>query len=117
MQGGCQSSLQMSTNRHTLKYACNFCSDTVKIKRFSCNGLSQAMKHRWITMNLQANIEALRGNTYHHPGPRNSKVCHLPPKWCWHCPRALLGPSLSTTRIVNRRSKVHSTVLCLKRRL
>jgi len=70
----------MGTNGHMWKYACSFCSDTVKKERFSCNALSQVMKSGCITMNLQANIKAWSGNTYHEPGPRNSKVCLLPGK-------------------------------------
>jgi len=45
VQGGCQSCLQMSIRGHVRKYACNSCSDIVKKKRLSHNGLSQAMKH------------------------------------------------------------------------
>jgi hypothetical protein len=43
-QGGCQSNSQMNTNRHTWKYACNFCCDIVN-ERLSCNGLSQGVHH------------------------------------------------------------------------
>jgi len=50
VQGGCQSSLQTSTDEHGWKHACNFCDDYVK-ERVSCNGLSQAMKYECTTMN------------------------------------------------------------------
>jgi hypothetical protein len=36
VQGGCQSSLHMSTNRHMWKYACNLCSNIIKMGRLSC---------------------------------------------------------------------------------
>jgi hypothetical protein len=59
--------------RHMFKCVCNFCSDTVK-ERLSCNGLSQAMKYRYTTVNLKENVKVQNGNIHHCPGTRNSSV-------------------------------------------
>jgi len=74
VQGGCQSNLQMSTNRHMWKHACHFCSDIEKRRRLSSNRLSQSMKHGHTTTNLPANVEAQSGNMHCHTGPRNSNT-------------------------------------------
>jgi hypothetical protein len=70
VQGGCQSSVQMSANRHTWKFPYKFLSDIVKKGRFYCNGLSYAMKQGWTFLNLQVNITAWNGNMCHRPVPR-----------------------------------------------
>jgi len=54
MQGGYQSSLQMSANGNVLKHECNFCNDTMKMNRLSCNGLSQSIKYGCTIINQQA---------------------------------------------------------------
>jgi len=53
-------------------------------------------------------------NICHPPGPRYSKLCLLPAKWCFCCFGALMVTSSSTTRIVDRWSIGHGFVLCLK---
>jgi hypothetical protein len=73
VQGGCQSSLEMSTNGYMWKCTCSFCNNSVK-ERLSCSEFSQAMEHGCTTMSLQANITAWSGSTHHHQRPRNSKV-------------------------------------------
>jgi len=103
--------LTQDRKRVHVESAYNFCSNIIK-ERLSCNGLSQAMKHGYTTMNLLANVKAWSGKTHHHPGPRNSEVCPLLVKWC---SGTLMGPFLSTTRIAGRQSIVPSIVLCLKR--
>jgi hypothetical protein len=45
VQGLCRSSSQISTNRHALKCAYNFCSDIMKKERHSCNRQPHAMRH------------------------------------------------------------------------
>jgi len=105
--------LTVSTNGHIRKCVCSFYSDITKKERFFCNGLSQVMKHGCTIMNLPAILEHWV-ETY-HPGPRNSEVCLLPVKWCWHCCRILMGPSSSTTCFIDIQSVVHSIVLCLER--
>ena len=67
---GCQSSLQMSANRHTWKCLYRFRSDIVKKGRFYCNGLSYTMKQGDTFLNLHVNIKAWSGNMCHHPGSR-----------------------------------------------
>jgi hypothetical protein len=46
----------------------------MKKERLSCKKLSQAMKHKCITMNLQANIKAWSGNT---SSSRTKKFRHV----------------------------------------
>jgi len=61
-QGGCQSSLQVSTSGHAWKCACIY-SDTMKRENPTFIELSQAMKHECTTMNLQGNVKTWSGNT------------------------------------------------------
>jgi len=42
-------------------------------------------------------------------------MCLLLVKWCWCCFRTSMGPSLGTTRIVDRWLIVYSIMPCLKR--
>jgi hypothetical protein len=67
------------------KCAYNFHSDIIYRR-----GFPAADCHRWwnigcITMNLQESIKKWSGNRCHLPGPKNSELCLLPAKWCWHC--------------------------------
>jgi len=101
------------TSMHENVNAVSYSSIMMK-ERFSCSGLSQAMKHGWTTINLRANKE-WSGNTHLCPGPRNSQVCLLLAKCCWHCFGTLMGPSSSTIRTLDIQSVVHSILLCLKR--
>jgi hypothetical protein len=56
------------------KWVCNFCSYILRKDKLSCNGLSQAIKHRFTIMNLQANVTVWNGNTHHRPGRKISSV-------------------------------------------
>jgi len=69
----------------------------------------------WLEMNKVQCQKAQSRTTCHCPGPRNSEVCLLPAKWCLCYFGTIMAPSLSITRIVDRRSVVHGIVLCLKR--
>jgi hypothetical protein len=114
MQGECQSSLQMSTKRHVWKYVCSSCSNIMKKERLFYSRLSQVMEHEFTTMNLEADIKVWSVNT---SLSRIKKFKTVPSArkvtltLCW----TLLGPSLRTTRIMDRQSIVHSIMLCLKR--
>jgi hypothetical protein len=56
--GGFQSCLQMSTNGHAWKRACNFCNDIVK-ERLFYSGLSRAIK---------------QGSTTHEPPSKHQSM-------------------------------------------
>jgi hypothetical protein len=48
---------------HVWKHVCNFCSDTPKKDRLFYSKSSQAVKHKFVTVNLLANVKARSGNT------------------------------------------------------
>jgi len=112
VQGGCQSSLHISTNGHTWKCACNFCSSIMKKERVFCNRLSQVMKLGCTTMNLEANIIAWHGVEIHittqDHGIQKCAFCQqsdvdtILGLWDFS------GPSLSTFRVMDRWSILHS---------
>jgi hypothetical protein len=116
VQGECWCSLQMSTNGHAWKRACNC------LQRYREDGeafLQQIVTDDEICVHCYEPASKLipwSGNTCHRPGARNPKVCLLTAKWCWHCFGTLMVLSSSTTRIMDRPSIVHGIELCLKRR-
>jgi len=109
VQGGCQNSLQMSTNGHAIfaviswrrgfpAMDCHRPGNMGALPLWTCKQMS---KHgAEIHINQDQEIQ---------------KFALLAAKWCWHCFQTSLGPSLSTTRIMDRWSIVYSTVLCLPR--
>jgi hypothetical protein len=69
-------------------------------------------QRRW---HVGAPLWTCKQKSKHCPGPRNSKLCLLLSKRCWHFFGALMGLSSSNIRIVESQSVVYGIVLWLKR--